>query len=135
MIKGEVEGWPQRLEFDLTPVEHGRVQVLTRVPPADKDDLVRISNHTGFSQQDVMRMFLVCGMRAYLAKVQAEAEREEGITEVMTDNSQVEEIPMTNTGVTEEEDSMDVFNTQDNERRDREATFDPSVPPGVRKDD
>jgi hypothetical protein len=87
MIKGEVEGWPQRLEFDLMPVEHGRVQVLTRVPPADKDDLVRISNHTGFSQQDVMRMFLVCGMRAFLAKVRAEAEREKGITEVMQDNS------------------------------------------------
>jgi hypothetical protein len=132
MIKGEIEGWPQRLEFDLMPVEHGRVQVLTRVPPADKDDLVRISNHTGFSQQDVMRMFLVCGMRAFLAKVRAEAERQEGITEVMTDNSQANPLSEETVATIENAVKTDLKELQE---QSTEQLFDPSVPPGVRRDD
>jgi hypothetical protein len=129
MIKGEVEGWPQRLEFDLMPVEHGRVQVLTRVPPADKDDLVRISNHTGFSQQDVMRMFLVCGMRAFLAKVRAEAEREKGITEVMQDNSAAPAAPDEVVQEIHADNSLAELN-----EGIQDMHLDPSVPPGVRKD-
>jgi hypothetical protein len=84
MIKGEVEGWPQRLEFDLMPVEHGRVQVMTRVPPADKDDLMRISNDTGFcSTRRACVCFLCAACVRILAKVRRKLNVKEGITEVM----------------------------------------------------
>jgi hypothetical protein len=112
------------------PVEHGRVQVLTRVPPADKDDLVRISNHTGFSQQDVMRMFLVWDacVLGKGASGSGTSKRHYGSD---ADNSQQSAAPDEVARLkTLSDNSLAELATQ----AFRHA-FDPSVPPGVRKDD
>lgn len=63
---------PKKIEFDLEPVVHGRVQVLCRITTEDKNDLMRVVNYTGLNQQEVMRMLLVRACRKYVAMMKAQ---------------------------------------------------------------
>lgn len=58
--------YPKAITVPVDPVVKGRVQVLTRVTSDDKNDIMRVVNIVGMTQQDVMRMFLMQSIRAFL---------------------------------------------------------------------
>jgi hypothetical protein len=63
---------PPKIEIDLERVNAGRVQMLTRITMEDRNDFMRVVNYLGWTQQDVMRMLLVQGIRKVVAFIQAE---------------------------------------------------------------
>lgn len=79
---------PARIEIELEPVEKGRVQIMARLTLEDRNDLVRASNYTGLNQQDVMRMFLVRGIRKFLATVAAQQPSGTEVGEVVHDTTE-----------------------------------------------
>jgi|ERR1041385_1778000 hypothetical protein len=136
------EGWPKLGEVELMPVPHGRTQVMTRVTTEDKNDLVRVVNATGLALQDVQRMFLMCGVRAYLAGKFKEK------TMLGKDEESVDEATKLHPSMSADERGRviakrhelglektgPIENTQAEDDPHDTVMFDPELPPGVTRD-
>jgi hypothetical protein len=151
MINDDLPGWPKTLEIaNLAPWPHGRVQVMTRISPEDKNNLMRVCNETGFAAQDVQRMFLMRGIEAYLAgaykEVVAVKDVDERVDEVMRPHpsmsteeraqviEQRHEHGLEKVGRTESpEYGFQVAEAE--EEKQGTTKFNPDVPPGVKTDE
>lgn len=120
---------PKTLEFTLEPVPVGRVSILARVTLEDKNDIVRVANHTGLSQQDVMRMCLMQAVRAVMKHIRAVENADRRIDEVMTPAPQVDEGKVEGDYVPDE---TEIAEDHANEQQGS-PVFDPNVAPGARK--